>query len=140
MKKILITCFAAFASLFGFASCSGNASEIEGTWVAKELKLEGTNYQVVPAEITFEKATASSVQVHGNGGVNIFNGKIKINKDKIDFGDKIAMTRMMGDPVSMAFEDALIEIINTSDKFTVENDKLTIFSSKADSYVIYYKK
>lgn len=139
MKKFFITILAACASLFGFASCTQDISGLEGTWTAKELKLEGVDYQLVPADITFVKPAASSVQVYGNAGVNSFNGKIKIQKNKIDFGKGLAMTKMMGDPVSMSFEDALTEIMNTADTYKLENNTLTIYSSKTDSFVVYNK-
>lgn len=124
MKKIFFVLTAVFA--FAFMGCSGEG-ELKGTWKTIEMNQNGKSFDVIDSFIELNPC-ANKVQVHGNAGVNTFNGEITAKDGKIEGGD-FATTRMMGSPEEMAFEDTFLEIISRADVYEIKDDVLVLKSN-----------
>ena len=135
MKKLIIVCIAA---LFTLISCTGGNKNMNGTWTTSQLNYMGENIDIVKSELTIE-INGSKANINGHSGVNRFFGEVKINKDKIIFGDQVGMTKMMGDPVSQNFEDKFIETLMHSDDCDLQDDILIIKNTKNNSYIKFTK-
>lgn len=137
MKKLFLVLAAALPFLF--TSCK-ETKVLEGNWKTIALTQNGKEYKVVDSFIEIENAIGGVI-VHGNSGVNLFNGDIKIKKGKIiSEGQGFASTRMMGPEEDMIFEDRFLEILSYADTYTVEEDILTIKSSSKEGEIKFQKQ
>ncbi len=136
MKKIL------FAILACVGLCFTGCKEVEnlsGNWETTSLTVNGIAQQIAISNIEFRKE-GNKWNVSGNSGVNTFFGSIKVTKTQIIMGDKIGMTKMMGDPAAQEFEDLFIQAIMTADSYSINGNKLTISNSTNKSTVEFIKK
>lgn len=109
------------------AGCGTSLAEFKGCWEPVELIKDGVYQQIAVSFIEFSPE-AGKLSVHGDAGVNTFNGKIGIRKNKIIPSD-LAVTKMMGPPELVEFEDIFLELLTHADSYSFEGDLLTIHSS-----------
>lgn len=121
MRKI-ITLICALAA--GFAMLSSCAhQELNGKW--KVLSID----QVEIGPDIFNEATLeinlAKGEYYGVTGVNHLNGKVLIDKNRIDFQDG-PMTKMAADPHSMEVESAYIHALLEAESYSFENERLLL--------------
>lgn len=123
MKKtsILILCL-----FFIFVSCN-STKEVEGNWITTSFVKDGIAQEIAVSNIEFT-AKGNAVNAGGCAGVNLFNGNVKLSNGKINLNN-IAVTKMMGDPAAMEFEDMFIELLNNADSYLIEGNNLIIKAS-----------
>lgn len=130
MKKIATI----FALILGtaaiFTSCaSNNAENLEGNWIVQSLKSENQEINVVPANLELRK-NGNNYSYSGNAGVNQFFGDVKIKNGKFSMKNG-GMTKMMGAPEEVNFEDNFIACLNSAKTYSLDGDLLTISSRKS---------
>ncbi len=130
MKKIA----AIFALFLGtatiFTSCASNKTEnLEGNWIVQSLKSENQEINVVPANLELRK-NGNNYSYSGNAGVNQFFGNVKIKNGKFSMKNG-GMTKMMGAPEEVNFEDNFINCLNSAKTYSLDGDILTISSRKS---------
>ena len=130
MKKIATI----FALILGtaaiFTSCaSNNAENLEGNWIVQSLKSENQEINVVPANLELRK-NGNNYSYSGNTGVNQIFGDVKIKNGKFSMKNG-GMTKMMGAPEEVNFEDNFIACLNSAKTYSLDGDLLTISSRKS---------
>ncbi len=130
MKKIATI----FALILGtaaiFTSCaSNNAENLEGNWIVQSLKSENQEINVVPANLELRK-NGNNYSYSGNAGVNQIFGDVKIKNGKFSMKNG-GMTKMMGAPEEVNFEDNFIACLNSAKTYSLDGDLLTISSRKS---------
>ena len=71
---------------------------------------------------------------HGVTGVNILNGDFKLKDGTISFGDG-AMTRMMGDSISMLVEMNYLDALSKASNFNIENNILFVYDKDGNPII-----
>lgn len=130
MKKIATI----FALILGtaaiFTSCaSNNAENLEGNWIVQSLKSENQEINVVPANLELRK-NGINYSYSGNAGVNQIFGDVKIKNGKFSMKNG-GMTKMMGAPEEVNFEDNFVACLNSAKTYSLDGDLLTISSRKS---------
>jgi heat shock protein HslJ len=130
MKKIATI----FALILGtaaiFTACaSNNAENLEGNWIVQSLKSENQEINVVPANLELRK-NGNNYSYSGNTGVNQIFGDVKIKNGKFSMKNG-GMTKMMGAPEEVNFEDNFIACLNSAKTYSLDGDLLTISSRKS---------
>lgn len=130
MKKIATI----FALILGtaaiFTSCaSNNAENLEGNWIVQSLKSENQEINVVPANLELRK-NGNNYSYSGNTGVNQIFGDVKIKNGKFSMKNG-GMTKMMGAPEEVNFEDNFIACLNSAKTYSLDGNLLTISSRKS---------
>ena len=97
--------------------------ELNGKW--KVLSID----QVEIGPDIFNEATLeinlAKGEYYGVTGVNHLNGKVLIDKNRIDFQDG-PMTKMAADPHSMEVESAYIHALLEAESYSFENERLLL--------------
>lgn len=130
MKKIATI----FALILGtaaiFTSCASNKVEnIEGNWIVQSLNSENQEISVVPANLELKKK-GSNYSYSGNAGVNQIFGDVKIKNGKFSIRTG-GMTKMMGAPEEVNFEDNFINCLNSAKTYSLDGNLLTISSGNS---------
>lgn len=133
MKKIS---FLILGLLILLAGCTAT-NELEGNWTTEALEKDGIAQTIAVSNIEFT-TKGNVVNAGGCAGVNLFNGDVKVSNGKISAGN-LAVTKMMGDPEAMEFEDLFIEVLNNADSYKVENNVLTITASSKNLKLVLRK-
>lgn len=133
MKKIFFILTAAMAFLF--TGCQGE-EDLKGVWKAEKVIYEGAEKTSDTCFLQFEKQGAG-YSLSGNAGVNVVNGTVILKNGNIEVGN-LAMTRMMGDPVSQDFEDSFMQILMNAESYELESDSLTV-TDKAKNKIVFRK-
>ena len=109
------------AALCFFATSCHNSTDndISGKWLVKEINGKEIQQSMNIPSLTFNTEDNS---YHGVTGVNILNGDFKLKDGTISFGDG-AMTRMMGDSISMLVEMNYLDALSNASNFNIENKK-----------------
>lgn len=134
MKKIMLGVLA-LSSLF-FFGC-GKSDDLTGVWKTQELTASET-LPLCESYIEF-KLENGHYEIHGNSGVNLFSGSVEAKKGVFKPSDKLASTKMMGDPASVLFEDEFLKILTTADVYEINGDELVIKNSE-NNYRLVLKK
>lgn len=136
MKKILLAVMAA-TSLF-FVSCK-ESEKIDGEWRISALIKDGVAQALVESNITFD-TKSSPVRVGGCSGVNFYSAEASVKNGKISVSDKFALTRKMGSPEEMEFEDLFLKVLISADSYTLSDDTLSIKNSDGTLELQFVKK
>lgn len=121
MKKNL--CVALAAMTMGMTSCATQKDlNLNGEWKVINIKGMDVPETMQEAVLAFDE---SSHSYHGVTGVNIINGSYSLNDQELTLGEG-AMTRMMGDPVSMEVETKYVQAVASVKSATMEEDKLLL--------------
>ena len=135
MKKLVIGLLA----LFVLAACAGRASaSITGQW---KLVSHGSASDQTPAVPNVDATLEfkSDGTLNGNVGCNSFGGDYKVNGDMITFGS-VASTMMFCEGPVGDQELTTVAVLQTSAKFVMDGDKLTITSADGKSVIVLEKK
>lgn len=113
------------SALCFFATSCNNATDydISGKWLVKEINGKEVQQSMNTPSLTFNTEDNS---YHGVTGVNIINGDYKLKDGNISFGDG-AMTRMMGDSISMSVEMNYLDALSNASSLKIENNRLFVF-------------
>lgn len=121
MKKFLPLLICA---LVGFMGCKRVNPAINGQWNVTALEKDGIQQQLCLSFINFE-AKGVYVKVNGDTGVNVFSGAVEMVDNKF-LADDFAVTKMMGDPVAMDFEDLFLQTLSHATEYYLKDDVLII--------------
>jgi len=95
-------------------------SELVGTWQTETIG------GIAPEEGVGSTATfGADGRVSGFGGVNRFGGSYEAREDELELGAMFS-TRMAGPEPAMAHEAALLNVLQGTRPFVLEDDVLTI--------------
>jgi len=138
MKKIFISILAILMTL-GLTGCVRSGEpKINGQWNTIGLEKDGVAQQIALSYINFQ-AKGVFVRVNGDAGVNTFNGTAEINKKGSFMADDFAVTKMMGDPVAMEFEDLFLETLSKATSYIIE-DNILLIAAPDDGLVLKFVK
>ncbi len=126
MKKIIFTVLAA-AALF-FTSCN-ESEKLTGKWKTSALLKDGTEQILVESGISFKTENGGLIAA-GNSGVNYYSAEVSAKNGKIKVSDKFALTRKMGTPEEMEFENLFIETLINADSYEISDNTLFIKNSR----------
>ncbi len=133
MKKISVLVLGLLVLLAG---CTAS-KELDGNWTTEALEKDGVAQTIAVSNIEFT-TKGNVVNAGGCAGVNLFNGDVKVSNGKISTGT-LAVTKMMGEPAAMEFEDLFIEVLNNADSYKVENNVLTITATSKNLKLVLRK-
>ena len=121
------------AALCFFATSCHNSTDndISGKWLVKEINGKEIQQSMNIPSLTFNTEDNS---YHGVTGVNILNGDFKLKDGTISFGDG-AMTRMMGDSISMLVEMNYLDALSNASNFNIENNILFIYDKDGNPII-----
>lgn len=106
-----------------FVGCASNKALV-GNWNTIEMVDDGVYQEIAESNIEFyEKGT--KLYAGGCAGFNLYHGDIKVKGDKMTFSN-LALTKMMGEPRLMDFEDLFLSSFVYVESYSIENDVLTI--------------
>ncbi|SRR5574344_282430 len=121
------------AALCFFATSCHNSTDndISGKWLVKEINGKEIQQSMNIPSLTFNTEDNS---YHGVTGVNILNGDFKLKDGTISFGDG-AMTRMMGDSISMLVEMNYLDALSNASNFNIENNILFVYDKDGNPII-----
>ncbi len=121
--------------------CSNMKDErnLNGNWETTTLIKKGVYQQIAISYIEMKATGHGEYAVHGNAGVNVFNGTVKFDGNKYDPGNW-AVTKMMGPPAVQEFEDLFLEAMMAGDVFEIKNGELMIRSTEDDMEIRFIRK
>ena len=129
MVKILLATLL-FTSVIGLVACRSEVSIEDTTW-RLELYGEKGNLKaplVEETEITIEFRSTES-KFGGSGGCNNYFGGYEINKNELTIIPPIGSTRMACPETIMNQEQEYFKLLETTETFQVDDNKLTITCS-----------
>lgn len=136
MKKSLL-CAVAALFMLGTTGCNTKADGIEGKWFPTALIKNGEHQEIADAYIEFS-AKGPWLEVSGNGGVNVFNGQVKVSGSEFKAND-FGVTKMMGPERVQQFEDLFLESLMKGDFWEIKDDVLIIKATE-DKLEVQLKK
>jgi heat shock protein HslJ len=119
-----------FTSVIGLVACRSEASIEDTTW-RLELYGEKGNLKaplVEETEITIEFKSAES-KFGGSGGCNNYFGSYEITKNELTIKPPIGSTMMACPESIMNQEQEYFQLLETTETFKVDDNKLTITCS-----------
>lgn len=128
MKKYVLLLLS-FIAFLGFSGCKKNIPSLNGTWETSALIDKGVYQQIAVSYIEFEVA-GKTYAVHGDAGVNIFNGRVTVQGNKFS-ADDFAVTKMMGPLEVQEFEDMFLEVLMNGDFIEVSGGEMIIRISES---------
>ncbi|MCQ2591405.1 MAG: META domain-containing protein [Treponema sp.] len=134
MRKIIPFMVAVMVLMTGCKS----AKVLEGNWETTALIKEGVYQEIAVSNVEF-KVSGTKVSVGGCSGVNVFSGTIKAD-DKNIKGDGFAVTKMMGDPRVMEFEDMFLEAMSFAESYEIKDGLLVIKAPSKKMELQFVKK
>lgn len=122
MKKIIVL----LSLLLLLLGCKSTKVETipGGEWETYALIKDGIYQEIAISFIEFE-GKGSKRQVHGNAGVNLFNGVIRIEGNSFKTDD-FAMTKMMGPAPVLEFEDLFMQTLQNAESYEITGGILVI--------------
>lgn len=142
-NKLLITSIIVAFCVF-LAGCNeSEADKMNGNWTTQAFEINGELQEIVESNINIEHSSGKNFNVTGCSGINRFSGTVKITDSKLEFDDRMAMTKMAGDPVSMQFEDNFVQCLLHSDIYSVNESngsKYLIVENSQDHMKLTFKK
>ena len=136
MRTRLIWALAALA-LVGAACSPGDASggQLEGTdWVLRSYELDGT-LTIVPDNL-YADAEFTAQRVRGFAGCNEFDALYRAGGRTL-FISQAAVTLRACDEETMAFEQAVLGLLESSRTYTSRRDTLTIYGPGRNEILVY---
>lgn len=89
-------------------------SDFNGEWILNDFTANKKPSTIYPVDFTLEQKEKSDLYTcYGNAGVNLFNCTVKINKNTATTSKDFALTKMMGSPDEIAFEDLYLELFSS---------------------------
>ena len=141
MKKISIFILSLLVGTgLVLSACAAQATQagLSGTsWKMASYGLTG-NQTPAAAGIDTRLDFSKDGTVNGNLGCNSFSGNYKVTNDTIVFS-KMVSTLMACDDPQMTQESFGLKIMNDSARFTVIDNKLTLYASGGDSAITFSK-
>ena len=136
MRTRLIWALAVLALVV--AACSpGDASggQLDGTdWVLRSYELDGT-LTIVPDNL-YADAEFAAQRVRGFAGCNEFDALYRAGGRTL-FISQAAVTLRACDEETMAFEQAVLGLLNSSRTYTARRDTLTIYGAGRNEILVY---
>ena len=136
MRTRLIWALAVLALVV--AACSpGDASggQLDGTdWVLRSYELDGT-LTIVPDNL-YADAEFAAQRVRGFSGCNEFDALYRAGGRTL-FVSQAAVTLRACDEETMAFEQAVLGLLNSSRTYTARRDTLTIYGEGRNELLVY---
>ena len=136
MRTRLIWALAVLALVV--AACSpGDASggQLDGTdWVLRSYELDGT-LTIVPDNL-YADAEFAAQRVRGFSGCNEFDALYRAGGRTL-FVSQAAVTLRACDEETMAFEQAVLGLLNSSRTYTARRDTLTIYGEGRNEILVY---
>lgn len=123
MKKNSL--FIILGMIFMVFGCKANDNLI-GNWETVALIKEGVAQEIAVSNIELT-SKGSVMNAGGCAGVNMFNGDLKFGKKNLS-NNGFGVTKMMGEPKAMEFENMFLDVLNNSSSYKLEGDVLTIYS------------
>lgn len=133
----LLVFIAAFLSFIVFSGCENKDLDLSGAWEISALIKENIYQEIAISYIEFE-GNGSIVKVHGDSGVNLFNGTVKIKGNRFS-AENFASTKMLGSPRVEEFEQLFLETIMNADFIDVQNDVLVIRADRIQQELQFHK-
>jgi heat shock protein HslJ len=139
MEKKMKKLFVSLLVVFILAACAGGTSaSINGKW---KLVSHGPASKQTPAapQVDTTIEFKSDGTLSGNVGCNNFSGNFKAKGDSLTFGP-VASTMMFCEGPVGDQELTTVAVLQTSAKFVLDGDKLTITSADGKSVIVLEKK
>lgn len=134
MKKVFVMISLALAAFVG-VSCG--EVDLSGKWTLVSVGDE--NVEVLKdMPVPFISFDEASGRVHGNAGVNLFNGTYTLDGKKLSLGD-LATTMMAGPEESMNLESQVLGALGRAESVKTSPDKLQLLSSDGKVLLVYKK-
>ena len=114
-------------------SSPGDESGLLGTsWSLVEI--EGD--QPIAASGSFPTITFGGGQAFGSASCNYWGAAYTVDGNNLSFGE-VEITEIMCETPSgiMAQEDAFVQLLNEAERFDIQDNRLTIFTSSAETLV-----
>ena len=116
-------------SIIGLAVCGSGASIEDTIWKLESYGEKGNLQTVIQdTEITIEFKSAEG-KIAGSGGCNNYFGGYEINKNELIIIPPIGSTMMACPEPIMDQEQEYFKLLETTETYQIENDKLTISCS-----------
>lgn len=122
-----------------FTSCTSKI-DLAGNWKTVDFEKNGEAQEVCDSQVIFEKGEGDLFIARGNSGVNSFNGEILIDGDTYKASENFASTKMMGDEVSMAFEEAFLSCLINADYYEIQDDLLIIGNKESETFLTFERE
>ncbi len=123
MKNTLYLAVAVFSILA--IGCSGNSQN--------SVKFEGTTWVYQSEQTDLPQATVvfDDNRISGFSGVNNFFSELKISDKNLEIS-KVGVTRMMGAPKAMEFENSFLDSFELVESYKLKNDILTLYNGNKE--------
>ena len=135
MKKLVI----GLLVLFVLAACAGGTSaSVTGQW---KLVSYGPASSQTPAapDVDTSIEFGSDGKMNGNVGCKGFGGDYKVDGETLTFGPVMSTMMFCEGPVGDQ-EMTTLAVLQTSAKFVLDSDKLTITSADGNSVIVLARK
>ena len=129
MKIKILAIIFLLISIIGLAACGSGASIEDTIWELESYGETGNLQTVIQdTEITIEFKSAES-KVAGSGGCNSYFGGYEINKKELTIIPPIGSTMMACPEPIMDQEQEYFKLLETTETYQIEKDKLAISCS-----------
>lgn len=123
-----------FLALLGIFFCAlflgCQEEDISGSWKIESLQKDGVSQEICDIEIQVEQKN-NTLFIAGDAGVNVFSGDFIVDKNGSISVNNIALTKMMGSPEEMKFEDMFVELLNGISSAHLKDSKLILENKSA---------
>lgn len=123
-------------------SCkTGNSvKETNQNPICKKWELSVINGDPTTGNLPFFIELTKDHKVSGFAGCNTLTGTyVTENKDQIKF-NQLGVTKMACSPEEMAMESKVLERLNTTENFAIENGKLTLSGKPLNPIAVFFEK
>ena len=134
MRKFFMMFTLAMVAFMG-VSCS--EIDLSGKWTLVSVGDE-TVEVMKDMPVPFISFDAEKGRVHGNAGVNLFNGSYLLNGRKVSFGELVT-TMMSGPEESMNLESQVLSSLGRTESVKISGDELKLLSSDGTTLLVYKK-
>ncbi len=129
MKVKILAITLLLSSIIGLAACGSGASIEDAMWKLESYGEKGNLQTVIQdTEITIEFKSEES-KIAGSAGCNSYFGGYEINKNELTIIPPIGSTMMACPEPIMDQEQEYFKLLETTETFQIQNDKLTISCS-----------
>ncbi len=120
------------------SAAAADASKLEGSWELNYILSPGASFDsLYSAKKPVIQFDIANNKVFGNTGCNNFNGPLKIDGNKIDFTQPMAMTWMMCPGNG---ENVFIETLKKVNRWALSGDNMLTFISGDIAVMRFVKK
>ena len=144
MKRKLLLCVVALASVFALMSCTKEEKKLQGEFNLVEMIFNGESQNLIPADLIVTNIEGNKYSFAGNSGVNQYNGEVSISKDSFKASENFLSTKMAASEEEMNFEVMYLNVLLNADKLeTFQKDGkecVKIYSSASTDYLLFESK